>query len=105
MLPSLLLLLLPLPTNSPLRYHPMKTSCYAPSNPPVLDQRLPESGIALDYIHGYTSDSAKSAGALNWLHSGEVIFPAAAVVVLMNHKTNRQVRDRRRRGSYSYNYY
>lgn len=104
------------------------TALYHPSwyDPARADTSLPESELALEYVHGYAGETPGSAGPgggvaggggfggfggggeqvkgrvggarqaatrstnIMWLRTGEVVFPASAVVVIHDFETNRQ---------------
>ena len=90
-------------------YHP---SWYETSVAPP-DTSAPDSELALEYVHGYAggtpgggaryhgggnrgSDRSGGGGGgtrstnVVWLRSGEIVFPAAAVVVIHDFEVNRQ---------------
>lgn len=105
------------------------TALYHPSwyDPARADTSLPESELALEYIHGYAGETPGRAGPgggaaggggggggfggsseqvkgrvggarqaatrstnIMWLRTGEVVFPASAVVVIHDFETNQQ---------------
>lgn len=95
---------------------------YPPSwyDPKQADRSLPDSGLVLEYIHGYAGEtpdvlsgvgvggggkfgvgvgggsvgggrnSATRSTNVVWLRSGEIVYPAAGVVVIHDFETNRQ---------------
>lgn len=93
-----------------------RTALYNPSwhNPEKVDTSAPESELQLEYVHGYAGEMPTGGGGIMgpgrgqagkiggarqaatrstnvlWLRTGEVVFPASAVVVLHNFETNRQ---------------
>ncbi|CAM9881664.1 unnamed protein product, partial [Ectocarpus fasciculatus] len=74
---------------------------YPPSwyDPKHADTSRPDSGLVLEYVHGYAGETpdvlaggtggAKSTNVV-WLRSGEIVYPAAGVVVIHDFETNRQ---------------
>lgn len=87
----------------------------SPCKLPQADKSAPESTLELEYVHGYAGETPGSrcgvigAGAgqadaargtreaaatrntnVLWLRTGELLFPASAVVVIHDFKTNRQ---------------
>lgn len=80
-----------------------RTALYYPSwyDPAQADTSLPNSKLALEYVHGYAGEipSGSIGGSRNsatrntnvlWLRTGEVVFPASALVVIHNFEVNRQ---------------
>ncbi|CAM9945961.1 unnamed protein product, partial [Ectocarpus sp. 13 AM-2016] len=72
---------------------------YPPSwyDPKQADRSHPDSSLVLEYVHGYAGEtpdvlSSGVGGNTNvlWLRSGEIVYPAAGVVVIHDFETNRQ---------------
>lgn len=90
-----------------------RKALYYPSwyDPAKADSTAPDSALELEYVHGYTGETpARGAGVAGagggrvggarqaatrstnvvWLRTGEIVFPASAVVVLHDFEANRQ---------------
>ncbi|CAN0531137.1 unnamed protein product, partial [Ectocarpus sp. 8 AP-2014] len=67
---------------------------YPPSwyDPKQADTSRPDSGLVLEYVHGVGGrrNSATRSTNVVWLRSGEIVYPAAGVVVIHDFETNRQ---------------
>jgi len=60
-------------------------STYKPSN---RDSEAPDATLQLEYIHGYRCHDTRSN--LRYTATGEIVYHAAAVGIVLNHKTNQQ---------------
>lgn len=86
--------------NGGVRYSRCRSVVYPPSDL-TEEQQLqisrtpPQSDLKLQYVHGYDGDLHKHGGAskrknVRWLADGRVVYPAAAVVVILDVQTNLQ---------------
>ncbi|KAG5178982.1 hypothetical protein JKP88DRAFT_280724 [Tribonema minus] len=85
---------------SAVRYPWCRTAVYPPSayddTTFPRDTSPPDSSLSLEYVHGYSGDgrgggAARATGTnVLWLKSGELVFPASAVVVIHDFTSNRQ---------------
>ena len=84
-----------------LRYSKCKSVVYPPSWAAQeealegIDRSPPDSQLKLKHIHGYDGDINKHGGNVKrknifWLADGRVVYPAAAVVVILDVETNVQ---------------
>lgn len=55
------------------------------------DTSLPDSTLVLDFIHGYNGSGPTKSRNLFVLRSGEIIFYAAATVVMYDRERHKQV--------------
>uniref|UniRef100_A0A7S1XVQ1 Calmodulin n=1 Tax=Phaeomonas parva TaxID=124430 RepID=A0A7S1XVQ1_9STRA len=83
------------------RYSNCRSAVYPPSSLDATDigalegATPPGQNLTLDYVYGYNGDYNRPAGPsyggnVKWLKSGELVFPAAAAVVVFNYETNTQ---------------
>ncbi|CAM9247189.1 unnamed protein product, partial [Choristocarpus tenellus] len=68
-------------------------SWFVPNKSP--DVSPPDSELMLEYIHGYSGETGRQdrpswSTNVMWLRTGELVFPASAVVILHDFERNRQ---------------
>ena len=67
---------------------PWLHTCVAPSGNPVVDASCPHGEIDLEWVYGYTCETLR--GNVRYLPSGQVVFTAAAVAVLLDVAEDKQ---------------
>ncbi|KAH8053963.1 hypothetical protein JL722_9124 [Aureococcus anophagefferens] len=72
---------------APLR--PWQRTIVAPSRPPPEDNSMPSDKLELEWVHGYRCHDVRGHVHYAW-ESRDVMFPAAQLVVLMNHQDRTQ---------------
>ena len=82
-----------------MRYPHCRSVIYPPSEEPEMDSILCSSGpnakLALKYVHGYDGDIERHGGTIRgknvmFVNNSKIIFPAAALVVIMDIDTSIQ---------------
>ena len=66
----------------------VKNSVPTSYKPSTRDGEAPDASLELEYVHGYRCHDARNN--LRYTATGEVVYHAAAVGVVLNQKTNTQ---------------
>lgn len=64
----------------------IKNSVPSKYKPSPRDSEAPDATLQLEYIHGYRCHDARNN--LHYTATGEIVFHAAAVGIVLNQKTN-----------------
>ena len=93
-----------------IRYPQCRSLVYKPSESPdndsILSSQPPTSKLALKYVHGYDGDIGRHGGTIRgknimFVNANRVVFPAAALVVVMDINTNTTSGARHNQGFFS----
>ncbi|OQR95137.1 microtubule-associated protein [Achlya hypogyna] len=63
---------------------PWEGAIIPPTNPPPIDSSAPTVDIGLDWVFGYSAQDAYARANVRYTRSGEITYPAASVVVVLD---------------------
>ncbi|EQC41165.1 hypothetical protein SDRG_01142 [Saprolegnia diclina VS20] len=69
---------------------PWEGAIIPPTNPPPIDSSAPTVDLSLEWIFGYSAQDAYARNNVRYLKSGDIAYPAASVVVLLEKAGPRQ---------------